>query len=237
MIFAINTSTTQFSLALLNEEGDIVSEYIISAPNKNFAALMPAIQSIFEASNIRYKNLKALTVVVGPGSFTGLRVGLSTAKGFAQALKLPLIGVSGLEAMANQLPFTQKNICPIIDSRKGEIFYALFRLGENHRILRILEDSCARTNELPQKIINKGTVFIGNNFHDQSRMIREAFSDDVLLAPSYLWGLRASAVGLLGLKKYHKKKFDNLRDLVPFYIRSPDIRKNPYPFFNRDPFQ
>jgi hypothetical protein len=97
---------------------------------------------------------------------------------------------------------------------------------------RILEDSCIKSNELSKKIFNKGTIFIGNNFCEQSNMILKTFSDEVTLAPPNLWGLRASSVGLLGLQKYFKEEFDDLRDLVPFYMRSPDIRKNPYHTFN-----
>ena len=114
MILAVNTSTTQFSVALIKIQGDVLAEYLISPGEKNFKSFMPAVYSIFDACHADIKTLKAVAVAQGPGSFTGLRVGLSLAKGVAQGLDIPIIGVSSLEAMANQLPFVRHPICSLL---------------------------------------------------------------------------------------------------------------------------
>ena len=91
MIFAVNTSTKLFSVALMNEDGSIRAEYLISPGSKNFTGFMPAVHSLFSSSQIDIRDVKALIVAIGPGSFTGLRVGLSMVKGMAQGLQ---IGIS-----------------------------------------------------------------------------------------------------------------------------------------------
>jgi tRNA threonylcarbamoyladenosine biosynthesis protein TsaB len=227
MIFAINTSTPQFSIALMEEEGILIEEYMISPGKKDFRAFMPAVHSLFKSTGSMIGDLRAILVAMGPGSFTGLRVGLSVAKGIAHGLKIPIIGVSSLESMAGQLPYTTYILCAIISSRTGEIFAALFRSDHEHRVIRIIEDTSLRLKDLGS-IIDGPTLFIGNDFNDQGDFIKDLIGENAFLAPPYLWNIRASAVAALGLKRFVNNDFDNIRDLVPAYMRPPDIRPNPF---------
>ncbi len=228
MIFAINTSTPQFSIALIEEGGILIEEYLISPGRRNFRAFMPAVHSLFESTGSKIGDLRAIIVAIGPGSFTGLRVGLSVAKGIAYSLKIPLIGVSSLEAMAGQLPYTDYILCAIISSRIGEIFAALFRSDHEHRVIRIMEDTSLRLKDLGA-IIDSPTLFIGNDFNEQGGSIKDLIGENAFLAPPHLWNIRASAVAALGLKRFLNNDFDDIRDLVPTYMRPPDIRPNPFP--------
>jgi tRNA threonylcarbamoyladenosine biosynthesis protein TsaB len=227
MILAINTSTTQFSLALLRVTGEVLAEYLISPGEKNFKTFMPAVYSILEACGRDINELKAVAVAGGPGSFTGLRVGLSMAKGVAQGLDIPIIGVSSLEAMANQAPFVKYPLCTVMSSRRGEVIFALFEWDDAKGMRRMTEDRSVTFRDLAG-FINGPTCFIGNNFAAQEPAIKELLGDHVLAAPSHLWSLRASSVGTLGLKRFINKDFDSITDLVPEYLRPPDIRPNPF---------
>jgi tRNA threonylcarbamoyladenosine biosynthesis protein TsaB len=227
MILALNTSTTQFSVALLKEQGDVLAEYLISPGEKNFKSFMPAVTSIFEACGADIKALKAVAAAIGPGSFTGLRVGLSLAKGVAQGLDIPVVGVSSLEAMANQLPFIEHPLCTLLSSRRGEVIFALFRWDNEKGMTRLVDDESVSFKDLAG-FIKGPTYFIGNNFSSQFSAIREMIGADALPAPQHLWQLRASAVGSLGLKRLKLNDFDDLRDLVPEYLRPPDIRPSPF---------
>jgi tRNA threonylcarbamoyladenosine biosynthesis protein TsaB len=227
MILAINTSTAQFGLALHTERGHVVSECLISPGPKNFKGFMPGIVSLLENSDTDINELNAIIVVKGPGSFTGLRVGLSTAKGMARGLQIPIIGVSSLEVMASQLSYTRRTICSMIDSRKGEVFFALFR-GDGNNLIRISDNQSVRLQDI-QSVIKTETIFIGNDFEKQGNLIGELFGDEVVLAQPYLWNLRASAVGNFGLQRFAANDFDDSRDLVPSYMQPPDIRPNPFP--------
>lgn len=214
-------------MALMQENGAILTEYSLYPKPGHFGAFMPAMRAMLTQSECSLQDIKALIVAIGPGSFTGLRIGLSAAKGMAHSLKIPIIGVSGLEAMANQIPYTHYPICPLLESRKGDVFTALFRWNDDHKMVRIREDTCLKTIELPS-YINGKTLFLGNNFNNQGPMISEMLGEKALLVPPHLWNLRASAVGISGLKRFLDQDFDHLQDLVPSYLRPPDIRPNPF---------
>jgi len=227
MILAINTSTTQFGLALLGTTGDVTAEYLIAPGEKNFRSFMPAVYSILDSCGRDISDLKAVAVARGPGSFTGLRVGLSMAKGVAQGLDIPIIGVSSLEAMANQVPFIKHPLCTLMSSRRGEVIFALFKWDDSNGIERITEDQSVTFNDLAG-FVKETTCFIGNNFTAQEPAVRELLGDNALAAPSHLWNLRASSIGYLALRRFTVNDFDNITDLVPEYIRPPDIRPNPF---------
>jgi len=227
MILAVNTSTIQPSAALMEENGTLLAEYFITPGSKNLRGFMPAIHSMLTISESDFHYIKALIVAIGPGSFTGLRIGLSAAKGMAQGLQIPIIGISSLEAMANQLPHTTYPICPIIDSGKGNVFTALFSWSDDNKMIRIKEDNCLEIKDLGS-IIDGKTIFLGNNFKSQGNIILKTVGHKALLAPPHLWNLRASAVGTSGLKRFLEHDFDDLQNLVPSYLRPPDIRPNPF---------
>jgi tRNA threonylcarbamoyladenosine biosynthesis protein TsaB len=214
-------------MALMKEEGTILSEFYLASGSKNFRRFMPGIHFLLSNAKVDTKEIKAIMVATGPGSFTGLRVGLSEAKGMAQGLQIPLIGVSSLEAMAAQVPYAKQPVCPIIDSRKGEVFAALFSWGADQRMIRTQQDTCLRIEDLPSAIA-KPTLFVGNDFNRQAHLIREILGRKAELAPAHLWNLKASAVGTLGLKRFLIHDFDDLQELVPTYLRPPDIRPNPF---------
>jgi hypothetical protein len=94
-------------------------------------------------------------------------------------------------------------------------------------MIRTQQDTCLRIEDLPS-VIEKPTIFLGNHFNTQGHLIREMFGPKAELAPAYLWNLKASAVGTLGLKRFLDQDFDDLQELVPTYLRPPDIRPNPY---------
>ena len=223
MILAINTSTLQFALAILKEDGTILAEYLMTERGGHFGNLMPALQFLLDASRCNIHDINGIAVATGPGSFTGLRVGLSVAKGLCHALEAPIIGISSLEALASQIPYADIQIGPIIDSRKGEVFTAQFTWGKNRNLIRETEDICLSLKDL-SSLFKQPTIFIGNDFPTQSNFIKKIRNPSALLAPACQWNLRASAVGALGLNRLDAHDFDNLQDLNPLYHRPPDIR-------------
>ncbi|MBN1830553.1 MAG: tRNA (adenosine(37)-N6)-threonylcarbamoyltransferase complex dimerization subunit type 1 TsaB [Deltaproteobacteria bacterium] len=227
MILAVNTTTRQFGLALMDMRGTVLAEYIILPKEKNFGGFMPAVNALMEYVNVGMEEIQTIAVAIGPGSFTGMRVGLAMAKGMTQGLNIPLIGVSSLEALARQVLYVNYPVCPIIDSRKGEVFTALFHWSDDDEMIRIREDTCLRIEDLAS-MVTETTIVLGNDFNRQSPLIKEALGAEAVLAQAHLWNLRASAVGTLGLKRFLAQDFDDAQDLVPIYLRPPDIRPNPY---------
>jgi len=226
MILAINTSTPQFSVAVLKISGAVLAEQFMATKSKNFRAMMPVLDGLLRHSGVEWKDISAQAVAVGPGSFTGLRVGLALAKGICQGLGIPVVGVSSLEALAGQSPDGVLPICAIIESRKGEVFAALFKKN-GQGLARMSADSILKYGDLPG-FIKKTTLFLGNDFDSQSRLLHNVLGPKAKLAPSHVWGLKASAVGLLAMGRVKEQRFDSLLDLIPSYLRPPDIRPNPF---------
>lgn len=214
-------------MALMEGDGHLLAEFFISSRSRYFRPFMPVLHDLLTLSKLDIREIRAVAVASGPGSFTGLRVGLSAAKGICQGLSVPIIAVSSLEAMANQLPFAAHRVCAIIDSRKAEVFAALFDWSEQRGMVRVTGDTCLKITDLPS-LTHERAIFIGNDKANQGPVISRVFGERGLLAPPPLWHLRASAVGRLGLKQARERGFDKLEKVVPSYLRPPDIRPNPY---------
>lgn len=225
MILAINTSTPQFGLALLDDNGTILAEYFMSREKGHFGSLMPALHFLLSKLRADVHDQKAIVVATGPGSFTGLRVGLSAAKGLCHALEIPIIGISSLEALASQIPYLDLPITAILYSRKRELFAAQFIRNSGHSLTRSMDDMAFTVDDL-SSVFRNPSLFIGNDFRNQSRMLKEALGPYVHLAPPIYWNLKASSVGELGLKRFMNNDIDDPLTLGPIYLRPPDIRTN-----------
>ena len=219
---SINTATKQYSLAVMKDE-TLLGEYILPSGPSHFRDLMPSLDDLLMKVGLLPQKLDGLIVALGPGSFTGIRIGLSVVKGLSQCLNIPIIGVPTLLAMASQLPYLKEDICPLVTSRKEEVFTALFRWSSNGHLSRIKQDMAIRIGELGS-IIEKKTIFIGNDLPNQGPILKRQMRGEKLLAPANLWNLKASSVGILGLERLKKGDSDSLSELVPIYIRGADIR-------------
>jgi tRNA threonylcarbamoyladenosine biosynthesis protein TsaB len=222
MILAINSSTKQYSVALISEAGIIIAEYTLLPSGSGFTGFMPAMDMLLESSGTAPEDISCIAVATGPGSFTGLRVGLSAAKGMAYSLNIPVIGISGTEALAAGISQAEFCICAMVTSRRDEVFFALFK-QDNGTIVRKTEDENIKLREVAS-LIKEPAIIIGNDFLKQKPAIDEGDNQNLNYAPKEQWVLRASSVGALGLKRFHSSDFDDIRDMVPRYLRPPDIR-------------
>jgi tRNA threonylcarbamoyladenosine biosynthesis protein TsaB len=228
VFLAINTSTHQYSLALLDRQGTVWGEFTARPLAKNFSHFMAGFDHLLTTLNIEPQALEAVIVVKGPGSYTGLRVGMATAKAICQGLHTPIIGVSSLDALANQFPYLSLPLCAVLESRKGEIFVAIYKWKAPGGLKPLTEERTVRISEL-STLIKGPTFFVGNDFAAQAPDITREIGQEAILAPPCLWCLKASSAGMLGLRSYEKGQWDDLRDLTPSYLRPPDIRPNPFP--------
>ncbi|SPD75752.1 Universal bacterial protein YeaZ [uncultured Desulfobacterium sp.] len=223
MLLAINTSTQQFGLAFINEDGTVSAEYLMPREKGHFGAFMPALDFLLKKLKVSIHDIQAICVAIGPGSFTGLRVGIAAAKGLCHALSIPVIGVSSLEAMASQIPCPELTVTPVIYSRKDEFFLAQFHIEEGRGLIRIMDDAAVRHRDLASAF-GRPSVFIGNDFTSQASVIKNSLGTLARLAPAHFWNLKASAVGALGLIRFIAGDFDVLEALEPIYHRPADIR-------------
>jgi len=157
-ILAAETATLAGSVALC-EDDQLLGEITLELPRKHSERLVPAIEFLLDQHQLKPQELDGLAVDIGPGSFTGLRVGLATMKGLAFSLNKPLVGVDSLEVLVQNLSLASGLLVPILDARKGQIFAALFRGQGQGRPERISEDWVLNPEDLVKKISEPALLF------------------------------------------------------------------------------
>jgi len=208
-VLAVETSTLAGGVALL--DGDrLRGEYLLDVRATHSERLMPAIDRLLADAGWAPGDLQGLAVAVGPGSFTGLRIGLSAIKGLALALAIPIAAVPTLDAMAAALPFAELPVCPVIDARKGEVYASLYRWDDDG-MRREWDYLAVPPKTLAARLIEP-VVLVG----DAAHLIATPYAR---LAPAHRRVSSPSAVGVLGLTRLAAGEAVSAADLVPIYLR------------------
>ncbi len=194
---------------------------------------MPAVHFMMSSCSAMPSEIEAVAVATGPGSFTGLRIGLSTAKGFSHALDVPIIGIPSLDAMALQCSSNELPLVTVIDSRRGEFFAASFIPDGKGRYVRRSEDICLKAEDLPT-VFESRSFIIGNDFPRQWPFLREALGEMAVPAPAHLWKTDAASLSILALERLGNAQYDDPDLLSPRYFRPPDIRTNSHALLGRN---
>ncbi|MBZ0160809.1 MAG: tRNA (adenosine(37)-N6)-threonylcarbamoyltransferase complex dimerization subunit type 1 TsaB [bacterium] len=203
-------------MALISGQG-VICEYTLNVKATYSERLLPSIDRALRDAGITLDQVEGFAVAIGPGSFTGLRIGLSTVKGLVVAGGQSLVGVSTLEAMAWTLPFCAHPICPILDARKGEIYCALFR-HEGDRLIRLMDDAAVAPERLLSRI-QQPTVFLGDGLAVYEGLLQSELKELALFPPIVGRGGRAAAVAELGRRRLLSGYRDDLAQLAPHYLR------------------
>lgn len=217
LILALDTSTQSASIALL-DDSVILCEININLGVNHSVVVLPAIHDLCRISHTEIGNIDLFACTRGPGSFTGLRVGISTVKGIALATGKPVVGVSTLDALAYNLVSSEMLVCPMLDARKNQVYTALYRTKPDN-ILEIKEhERIVDVKDFLSNIDNK-TLFVGDGAMKHARLIHDSLPDKSFFAPRTHQSVRAVTVGLLGKKNYNKGDLLNPDDLTPAYLR------------------
>jgi tRNA threonylcarbamoyladenosine biosynthesis protein TsaB len=222
-LLAIDTATRSCSVAVTNE-GSLSAELTIAKSQTHSKHLMELIHSVLEIAGFHPADLDGLAVTIGPGSFTGLRIGISTVKGLAYALKRPVVGISTLEALAWQCGQTSYLICPLLDARKGEVYGATYGFNEGQLIQKA--GPRAMVAEALVEDIKSPCVFIGNGARLYRRDIVAAIGRLAHFVPEGQNMIRASSVAFLSMARFAANDTDEVAGLVPHYIRKSDAELN-----------
>jgi tRNA threonylcarbamoyladenosine biosynthesis protein TsaB len=216
-LLALDTSTLAGSIALL-EDDLLRAEVNMNLGRKHTERLLPGMDWIFSELEIEPAQIEAIAVGIGPGSFTGLRVGLATAKGLALSLEIPIVGVSSLDALAWQVRFYPGSILALIDARKGQLFARFYKGGDG--FAAAADPMVVNPAELAAKIPEK-TMIVGEGY----RAYQDVFVKlgDKVQAAGFEFDIpRASIIGKLGFKRLKAGDRDDPDTLVPVYLRSSD---------------
>lgn len=206
---ALETSTLAGGVALLDGER-VIGEYVLDVRVTHSERLMPAIDRLLVDAGWTPASLEGLAVAVGPGSFTGLRIGLSAIKGLAWALGLPVAAVPTLDAMAATLPFAGLPVCPVLDARRHEVYCSLYR-WDGAGMRREWDYLAVALEELAERL-SEPTILVGES---ASTIV----SRHVRVAPPHRRLPSAAAVGVLGLARLEAGDVVSATELTPFYLR------------------
>lgn len=222
-LLCFDTTSRDASIAVLRDE-EIVLEYNFSSREDLSAMLIPSLDFLLSSLGMKVASIDLFGVAVGPGLFTGIRIGLATLKGLNFSAAKPMVGVNSLEALACKFADTKKTIVPMIDARKGEVYLGCYRFdgGEMHEVLSPRLLKVTDTVGLLAPCADR--VFVGSGAENHSDFLKSAFPDSRLL---YRSNFLASEVGKLALQRFRRRQFvTDLQDLVPVYIRRPDAESN-----------
>jgi len=217
-ILAVDTASKSCSVAILSEE-KIFAEISNGSGETHSKHLMGMIESAIRSSGISKKDLDAYAVSIGPGSFTGLRIGISTVKGLSAASGKPAAGVSSLDSLAFGFFTSNLLICSMLDARRSEVYFSCNRF-RNGVMTRVVEEGVMDPGRVTSAI-KEPCLFVGDGSIVYREVISENAAEKVFFAQPERNAIHAANVGYLGMKKIHKGEACE-KSLVPRYIRKCD---------------
>ena len=218
LTLAVECATKTVGLALLDED-EVRAELYLRLERHHAEVLLPAIDKLFLMAALTPECVDLLACTVGPGSFTGLRIGVSTVKGLALATGKPVVGVSTLEALALNATPSSRLICPMLDARKNQVYTCLYRIGPEGLPKAEGPEKIADVARFLQDLDQEDVVFLGDGALRYEKLIRETMKGREILCGSSHHRLMASAVGLLGLRQYRNGGIMNTLTFTPRYLR------------------
>lgn len=223
-ILAVECTASPVSVALA-EDGKILGEYFLNQKTTHSQTLMPMVDSLLKVCNVTPNEIDAFAVTVGPGSFTGVRIGVSAVKGLAEPIDKPCIPVSVLEAMAYNMEAVDCIVCAVMDARCNQFYNALFKVSDG-KIERLCDDRAILKDELIKEVteLNNGSLPIFA-VGDGADIFYESAKDSVSslkLTPEHLKYQRAFGVYKAAVAA---KETVSAEELLPTYLRLPQAER------------
>jgi len=218
LTLAIDCATQTVSLALL-DESDIRAEIDLNPGRHHAETLLPAAERLLATAGADPRDLDLLACTVGPGSFTGLRIGLSTLKGMALALGKPVVGVSTLEALAQNVMPTERLACPMLDARRDQVYAGLYRTGPEGYPEPGGKEALVGIDALLETLGGGEVLFLGDGAVRHGERIVRAMGPRAVLAGSGCHAVRAGAVGRIALRRFREGGGSDAVTLAPRYLR------------------
>ena len=221
-LLAIDTSNHVLGVAIMKNE-QIIGEIVTNLTKNHSTRLMPAIDNLMADVGMKVEELDQIAVAKGPGSYTGVRIGLTTAKTLAWALNIPIVGVSSLETLAYQGQFFDGYICPFFDARRGLVFTGLYK-WERNQIISIYEDKNIMMETVLEKLKSDGhrVLFLSPHIEDFSDRLKEVLGESAVIPSGPYHISSPSHLGLASLNY----EADSTHELTPSYLRMAEAESN-----------
>ena len=223
-LLAVDTSGPVAGVAVLRD-GEIAYEGAAVNRLTHSVNLMPMIEEALGRAGLDISDIDYYAAVTGPGSFTGVRIGVSAVKGMAHGAHRPCIGVDALEALAAGVCMTDALLCPIQDARAGQVYGAAFLPGMPP--VRRLEDMAQKLDVFVEKVLEvadgRRLCFLGDGVKTYRGAIEELLRDRAVFAPAHMSYLRPAAVAALA--DLHRERAVDYLTLMPVYLRAPQAER------------
>jgi len=218
-ILGIETSTKTGSVAVMSEKG-VAAQYSLNIEVTHSERLMATVDRVLADTGMTISQLDGFAVAIGPGSFTGLRIGLSTVKGLALAVNKPLVVVPTLLALASNVPYPAYPVCPMLDARKKEVYMALY-VFDGSTLRQEMSEAVIPVSQLGNRISGK-TIFTGEAAYIHRAELERLFGDQALIAPRSVVLPSAATIAEIGLEMLNSGRQSDPDSLIPLYIRRPE---------------
>lgn len=227
LCLSIDTSTKTCSVALI-QDNKTLAEITINSETTHSEKLLPAVDMVLKSIGRSLDHVKLLGVAVGPGSFTGLRIGIATAKGLAYGKKIPVVGISTLKALALLGSSENQTIVPILNARRNQVYTGTFKFREEADLYQIYSDRVIKLVELIEllKDIEGELLFIGDGVPAFKDKLKEELGGRAQFMPMFNHFPKASSVGILAIKEYEKHCQGSPYILKPEYLRLSEAERN-----------
>lgn len=217
-ILGIDTSTMAASVAVI-EDNQLVCEYTINTKKTHSQKLMPMIENILKESDLNINDIDLIGICVGPGSFTGLRIGMATAKAIAHVNNIPIVGVTSLEMLAANMNLCDKKICSILDAQRNQVYTAKFEYIGN-RLVQINDTDVLEIDKLINEISSSEDdyILIGEAVYKYEEKLKD-IENISIPSPSHNV-TKASSLCSIALEKYNQgENIESCYTINPMYIR------------------
>ncbi len=227
LILSMDTATPCSCVALTlgnRKKGEVVGSVCLSGSVSHSRRLLSVVDQLLEESEKDWEAIAGICVSIGPGSFTGLRIGMATAKGLAVATGKPLFGVSTLDGLGAKC-VTGQLVCAVLDARKKEVYAAFYRC-QNDGMSKRLGDITVLAPEKLAASINEPVLMIGDGVQTYGDIFRTLLADRVHFAPSQLHQPTAASLGMIAAEMLERGEELDVAEAVPIYVRSSDAELN-----------
>lgn len=219
LILGVDSTAVTASVAIAEvKEGELISHSLFTVKNKmtHSENLMPMIDHALQVYGAKASDLELLAVNAGPGSFTGVRIGVATVKGLAFPKSLPCAPVSTLDSLAQNLEGVPGTVCALMDARRNQFYYAIFENG-----LRLTPDSCGSAEEIAEQLAGKDVTLCG----DGALVFASHAHGIYAVANPVIREQNALSVALCGYRMYMEGKAVSGKELRPVYLRVPQAER------------
>lgn len=213
-ILGIDTSTKFLCIGFYDKNKG-VSEFRMDLDRKHSSYILVTIKRILDSFKIKPKDLDYFAIGIGPGSFTGIRIGLSVVKGLAYCLEKPLIGISSLDILALNVGLREMKICPVIDAKRNLIFTSLYTIKDGY-LRRIMPYKLISLDALINRVTSR-TIFLGDALNFYREKIKLKIKKAILLDEDYWYPWPRNIIEL-ARERIHKNRIDNIKTIQPIYL-------------------